>query len=181
MAPNTEYCDRPKSGAVNDIRLYAKHRFPKCLANHKVEAIDSRSERLSTNPNEVWRFNGGKKSKGVASELPSESDLINYFTSEFSPPDPVLETHYESLLVDSLVDTESDIGFAVTASDIYSAIIHLRKKFSRGYDKLCGFHLLNASDKLLQHLHLFYQIIFNSDIVPDSFCSGTLTPVPKKR
>ena len=84
---------------------------------------------------------GGKKSKGVASELPSESDWINYFTSEFSPPS---------------------------------------KKFSRGYDQLCGFHLLHASDKLLQHLHLFYQIIFYSGIVPNSFCVGTLTPVPKK-
>ena len=93
----------------------------------------------------------------------------------------MLESRYESLLADCLVDTQSDIGSAVTASDIYRAIIHLRKKFSRGYDQLCGFHLLHASDKLLQHPHLFYRIIFNSDIVPDSFCSGTLTPVPKKR
>ena len=162
------------------MTLYTKRRFAKCLANHKAEIIDCRSERLATNPNEIWRIIGGNKSKGVASELPSESDWINYFTSEFSPPDPVLKTLYESLLVDSLVDTESEISFVVTASDIYSAIIHLRKKFSRGYDQLCGFHLLHASDKLLQHLHLFYQIIFNSGIVPDSFCVGTLTPVPKK-
>ena len=150
-------------------RLYTKRRFAKRLANHKAEVIDCRSERLVTNTNEIWRFIEGKKSKGIASELPSESDWINYFTSKFSPPDPVLETRYESLLVDSLVDTESDTGFVVTAFDIYSAIIHLRKKFSRGYDQLCGFHLLHASDKLLQPLHLFYQIIFNSSIVPDSF------------
>ena len=92
----------------------------------------------------------------------------------------MLETHYESLLVDSLIDTEPGIGFVVTASDVYSAIIYLWKKFSRGYDQLCGFHLLHASDKWLQHLHLFHQIIFNSGIVSDSFCVVTLTPVPEK-
>jgi len=87
----------------------------------------------------------------------------------------VLETHYESLLVDSLVDTKSDTGFVVTASNVYSAIIHLRKYFS------CGFHLLHESDKLLQYLHLLYQIIFNTGIiVTDSFCVGALPPVPKK-
>ena len=95
-----EYCDQPKSGAVNDIWLYTKRRFAKCV----------------------------------------ESYWINYFTSEFSPPDSVLETHYESLLVDRLVDTETDIAFVVTVSDIYSANIHLWKIFLRGYNQLCGFH-----------------------------------------
>jgi len=42
------------------------------------------------------------------------------------------------------------------------------------------FLLLHVSDKPLQHLHLFYQIIFNSGVVPDSFYAGTLTPVPEK-
>ena len=105
----------------------------------------------------------------------------------------MLETRYESLLADSLVDAQSDKGFVVTPSYIYSAIIHLLKKFSHGYDELCGFRLLNTSDKLLQHLHFFYHlpfvlpkhfnsflIIFNSGIVSGSFCAGTLTPVPKK-
>jgi len=33
-------CDRQKSGAFNDIRLYTKHRFAKCLVNHKAHIID---------------------------------------------------------------------------------------------------------------------------------------------
>ena len=110
----------------NDIRLYTKFHFAKCLANHKAEVIDCRSERLATNPNEIWKFIGGKKSEGISSELPSESDWITYFTSEYYLLDLMLETRYESQLVDSLVDTKSDIGFVVTASDIYCAITHLR-------------------------------------------------------
>ena len=33
----------------NDIRLYTKRLFAKCLANHKAEIIDCRDERLTTN------------------------------------------------------------------------------------------------------------------------------------
>ena len=32
----------------------------------------------------------------------------------------------------------------------------------------------------MQYLHLFYQVIFNSGIVPGSFCVSTLTHVLKK-
>jgi len=46
-------CDWPKSGVVNDIRLYIKRRFAKCLTNDKAGIIDSRNERLETNPYEI--------------------------------------------------------------------------------------------------------------------------------
>ena len=43
----------------------------------------------------------------------------------------------------------SRYSFAVGISNLVCSILKLKKKKSRGFDKLCGLRLVHASDKLL--------------------------------
>jgi exonuclease III len=175
-------CGRPRSGAVNDVRLYTKRQFSKILTKHKRAVIDGYSERLSGNPNEIWKFISKKKGDCESSDqkIPSEQEWVKYYTSEFSPPDTVLEEDFSTQLVATLGDCDSGPSFTVSLEKIKQCILKLKKKLSCGIDQLCGMHLVHGSINLLHHLGLLFQTIFNCGLVPDVFCAGVVTPVVKK-
>ena len=57
----------------------------------------------------------------------------------------------------------------MTTQNIRDAILKLKKKHSNGTDQLCGMHLVHGSPSLINHLELFYQMIFNCEQVLDVF------------
>ena len=70
--------------------------------------------------------------------------------------------------------------FTVSVLDVYNIIRKIKKPFSRGTDHVCAKHLLYGTPFLFSHLALLFQMVFTKGIVPASFSTGRLTPVPKK-
>ena len=70
--------------------------------------------------------------------------------------------------------------FLVSTKYLSEVIRKLKKKKSMGCDGICALHFQNASDKLICHLSLLYQMVFCSGVVPDSFCLGLISPILKK-
>ena len=135
------------------------------------------------NPNEIWRFIGKMKAKCESNDYtsPSKHEWVKYYTSEFSPPDTSLQDAFSSALDIALGDCESGPGFTINLGKISQCIMKLKKKYSCGIDQLCGMHLVHGNLNLLHHLGILFQIIFHSGLVPDVFCAGIVTPVPKKK
>ena len=175
-------CGRPRQGVLNDIRLYTKRKFAKTLAKHRTDLMDQNCKVLEGDPNAVWKYIKKKRSPKSRKEeiLPSESDWNKYFTDEFSPPNKALEEEFEKELDSLLASNERSVGFVVTVSSIRHMLSKLKKKYSRGDDNICGMHLAIGGDSVLNHLALMYQMIFTCGLVPDVFCVGVVTPVPKK-
>lgn len=179
------WCDngRPKVGILNNIRLYTKRKFAKCLAQHRARIIKENSARIETNPSLVWKFvknNCGVKRSDPPHTSPSEEEWTDYYTSEFSAPDPRLEQAFENELDKRLSEPTDSTGFVVSVSTVFNAISKVKKRYSKGVDNICGLHLVNGSPMLFEHLTLLYQMIFSCGLVPDSFCVGIITPVIKK-
>ena len=173
---------RPKHGVVNSVRLYTKRQFSKCLALHRYRVIDENSESLRVDPNKIWKFiKKNRSAKAPSNEsAPSESEWNSYFASKFAAPDPELECKFERDLDLCLESLEPDLGHSVSVSDVRSAILKLKKKYSKGVDNICGMHLILGSELLTVHLALMFQMIFSCGLVPDIFCTGVITPVIKK-
>ena len=122
--------------------VFTKRKFSKALTKHKTTVVDSLSERLKDNPNEIWKFLNKKKAASDPSlpVLPSEKQWTDYFTSEFSPPDSLLEDSFSAQLDEALCRNSRDLGFIVTASNIRDCIKKVKKKQSHGIDELCGLY-----------------------------------------
>ena len=112
--------------------------------------------------------------------LPNEKQWTEYFTREFSPPDPFLEDSFSAQLDEALCGNSRDPGSTLTASNIRDCIKKGKKKESRGIDELCGLNLLYGTEFLVHHLELLYQMIFNCGVVSYTLCADFITPVPKK-
>ena len=86
--------------------------------------------------------------------------------AEFSPPDPVLEDKFNGEFDKCFMLCRSRWRPDHCISNLVCSILKLKKKKSRGFDKLCGLPLVHPSDKLLCHLQLLLQMVFNSGLVP---------------
>ena len=67
----------------------------------------------------------------------------------------------------------------LSRSIIIECLKKLKKKFSRGFDGICGQHLLYGSERLLESVSPLFQMIIVRGIVPNSFCIGVVTPILK--
>ena len=56
----------------------------------------------------------------------------------------------------------------------------VQKKTSAGVDLVSAKHFENASDLPVQHLSLLFGRSISSGVVPQQFCIGQITPIPKK-
>ena len=70
-------------------------------------------------------------------------------------------------------------SMVVSRSIISECLKKLKKKFSRGFDGICGHYLLYCSERLLESVSLLFQIIIVRGLVPNSFCIGVVTPILK--
>ncbi|KAK2709827.1 hypothetical protein QYM36_013485 [Artemia franciscana] len=99
-------CDRPKSGVVNELRVYTKRRFAKELRKHRSSLKRETVSKIIENPNLVWKL----RARPVESTGQNASDIdeeiwVDYFAAEFSPPDEVKNKKFSEEL-DQLMTKE---------------------------------------------------------------------------
>lgn len=172
-------CDRPRSGVVNELRVYTKRRFAKELRKHRSSLKRETVSKIIENPNLVWKL----RARPVESTGQNASDIdeeiwVDYFAAEFSPPDEVKNKKFSEEL-DQLMTKEHNY-LVISSAKITHLCQKLKKKLSAGADQICALHLLNGGPVLSEHLAIAYQIILTHGIVPDIFCLGVITPVLKK-
>ena len=122
---------KPRSGAVNTVRIYLKRKFAKCLQKHNATILDENSNTLKSDPNAVWNFLKRKKRSDCdgPSLWPTEEQWNSYYKIEFAAPDAQLVSKYEDNLDLLLSEASPSLGFVVTVSDVRAAIIKAKKKF----------------------------------------------------
>ena len=59
-------CGRPRSGVVNEIRLYTKRYFAKVLKRHQAKSIAEMSSKAKSDPNFIWKVLRHDKSKSCS-------------------------------------------------------------------------------------------------------------------
>ncbi|KAK2701269.1 hypothetical protein QYM36_010284, partial [Artemia franciscana] len=99
-------CDRPRSGVVNELRVYTKRRFAKELRKHRSSLKRETVSKIIENPNLVWKL----RARPVESTGQNASDIdeeiwVDYFAAEFSPPDEVKNKKFSEEL-DQLMTKE---------------------------------------------------------------------------
>ena len=172
-------CDRPRTGWVNCVRKHANRVFARALNKHRCDCITNFSESVNQNPSALWKHALRPKRYATPDSVPREDLWEDHYRREFAPPPSNLSAEHAEKLNYSL-QCHANSDFVVTRSMVISAIMKLKKKFSKGTDGICGAALDFSSDLLIDHLSLLYQMIFSSGIVPKSFCEGKLIPVLKR-
>ena len=127
-------CDRPRSGVVNQIRLYSKLEFGKLLSKHKCDVIHKHSEKISQEPNMVWKLLK-RKSSIIKPETtpPDEHDGLSHFTAELSHPVPGLENKFNRELDKCFMLCRSRYSFVAGITNLVCSILKLKKKKSKGF------------------------------------------------
>jgi len=75
---------------------------------------------------------------------------------------------------------EVNLKKSLTPYDIKIIVKGFRKKSSIIVDLISAKHFEHSSDLLLQHLSLLFQMSSSSGIMPQQFCIGQITSIPKK-
>lgn len=173
------WCDsgKPRSGQVWKVKNHTKRAFAKALSKHRRDIIDEYSKKSKSDPKLLWRNLVKPKESTSEVPLPTKEAWNTYFTDQFKSPDQALRNSYRSELDEMLKLPKENM--VVNRSIIRECLKKLKKKFSRGFDKICGQHLLYGSEQLLEHVSLLFQIIVTRGIVPDTFCIGVITPILK--
>ena len=70
--------------------------------------------------------------------------------------------------------------FSITPSDVKCALRKIKKRTSTGVDLVSAKHFENASDLLVEHISLLFQMSIYSSVGPQQFCIGQITLIPKK-
>ena len=157
---------------------HANRVFARALNKHRCDCITNFSESVNQNPSALWKHALRPKRYATPDSVPREDLWEDHYRREFAPPPSNLSAEHAEKLNYSL-QCHANSDFVVTQSMVISAIMKLKKKFSKGTDGICGAALDFSSDLLIDHLSLLYQMIFSSGIVPKSFCEGKLIPVLK--
>ncbi|XP_065583954.1 uncharacterized protein LOC136042989 [Artemia franciscana] len=136
-------CDRPRSGVVNELRVYTKRRFAKELRKHRSSLKRETVSKIIENPNLVWKL----RARPVESTGQNASDIdeeiwVDYFAAEFSPPDEVKNKKFSEEL-DQLMTKEHNY-LVISSAKITHLCQKLKKKLSAGADQICALHLLNG-------------------------------------
>ena len=121
------------------------------------------------------------KPRESSSEAPfiTKEAWSTYYADQFKCPDTVLQNSYRNDL-DEILKLQRD-KMVVSRSVISECLKKLKKKFSRGFDGICGHHLLCGSELLLENLSLLFQMTIVRGIIPNSFCIGAIAPILKPR
>ena len=82
--------------------------------------------------------------------------------------------------LDSILAKFQQSTFTITPSDVRCALRTIKIKTSTGVDLIFAKQFENASDLIVQHLLLLFQMSISSGMVPQQFCISQTTPIPKK-
>ncbi|KAK2705157.1 hypothetical protein QYM36_017265 [Artemia franciscana] len=66
---------KPRSGAVNTVRIYLKRKFAKCLQKHNAAILGENSNTLKSEPSAVWNFL--KRKKELIATVPASGPQKN--------------------------------------------------------------------------------------------------------
>ncbi|KAK2725454.1 hypothetical protein QYM36_000069 [Artemia franciscana] len=166
-------CDRPKSGVVNELRVYTKRRFAKELRKHRSSLKRETVSKIIENPNLVWKL----RARPVESTGQNASDIdeeiwVDYFAAEFSPPDEVKNKKFSEEL-DQLMTKEHNylicamfvnllfLGHALTTMLVY--VWSRRNPFVR----MNFFGLLPFSAPYLPWVLVGFSLLLGNSVVVD--------------
>ena len=114
-------------------------------------------------------------------------DICNGFKYEFAQY--YIDSWNDDCLCDEVYNTCNDLlnvhandkCTSFTHADIKIAIDKLKCSKSAGLDGLCAEHVKYAHSKLINLLILLFNNFCKHGFVPTNFCSGKITPIPKKQ
>ena len=138
---------------------------------------------------DFWkRVNGFRKNKRkkaiLGSEKPSADDFVTFYSTLFSHVDRPSNDLHRSIsssvetYAHSLIDIE--LGNAFTYESVDSAIDNLKIGKASGYDGICNeFIKYGKCFNLISVLCFFFNAAYKTGILPDSFNTSVLIPIPK--
>ena len=124
-------CDRSKSGAVNQIRIFTKRKFAKELRRHRSALKLETVSKIMDNPNLIWNLRAKPAEyNNPTSSTIGEKEWVDYFSAEFAAPDESKNQMFCEQLSPLL--TKELNYFVVNSSQIPEVCKILKKKSSSG-------------------------------------------------
>ena len=169
-------CDRPSSGAVFTVKQKTKKEYKSCLRNARLNAWDAPNSKMTWNR----VINSSKCSPPPQSEL-NLMNFVRHYIDIFSVFNQCVQKHFSNLLSSVLPVSVCQYRVpAISMSDLHWALKKVKRSDSPDCDGLCFRNFAYDCPLLLNHLQLLFQICIAQSLVPDSFLSGSVTPILKR-
>ena len=133
----------------------------------------------TTKPKEYWKLinSVGKKFENPQVKL----DDCYAFFKELNTNKHDVNNDEEIHLNDEQYRNESILNDPISMEEIRSSIKNLKSNKSGGTDQILNEYIINSQELLLPVFHKFFNIIFDSAIIPDVWTQGMIIPLYKNK
>jgi len=119
-------CGRPRTGAVNSVRIFCKRKFNRELSLHMAEVKVNSAKKIAENPNLIWKPRpspSGVLSSGV---IPV-SEWVSHFPEQLEFPVSNAEVEFDKE-IESILQTKLKTGRVAVSSGMIKDIVRKVKK-----------------------------------------------------
>ena len=190
-AASKAWCDggRPRRGVLLDNKKRAHSKFKSAVRyikrhEDKLKASSLAEKLLKGNPKEFWsdiqRSNGARSIQSAnIGDITGESNIANFWGERYREQFNCLPPHVPFII--EPIQSVYDDSIVFTATEIYEAILSMRKDISDGPDQLHPEHLRMADVSLLHHLAYCFTSLTVHGGLPSEFMDLTISPIIKNK
>ena len=166
-----------KASVVSASKMYKK-KLNYFIRKHKKDTQNKLRKLKSKSPKQFWKILNNLQSKKENKDI-SINDLYNFFKDINSPND---NNDAESRNLNFSIDNDDEIlNGHISENEILKCINNLKNNKACSNDGIINEYIKATAHEMMPLYVAFFNLIFNSGVLPDSWLEGAIRPIYKNK
>ena len=166
-----------KASVVSASKMYKK-KLNYFIRKHKKDTQNKLRKLKSKSPKQFWKILNNLQSKKENKDI-SINDLYNFFKDINSPND---SNDAESENLNFSIDNDDEIlNGHISENEILKCINNLKNNKACSNDGIINEYIKATAHEMMPLYVAFFNLIFNSGVLPDSWLEGAIRPIYKNK
>ena len=166
-----------KASVVSASKMYKK-KLNYFIRKHKKDTQNKLRKLKSKSPKQFWKILNNLQSKKENKDI-SINDLYNFFKDINSPND---NNDAESENLNFSIDNDDEIlNGHISENEILKCINNLKNNKASSNDGIINEYIKANAHEMMPLYVAFFNLIFNSGVLPDSWLEGAIRPIYKNK
>ena len=166
-----------KASVVSASKMYKK-KLNYFIRKHKKDTQNKLRKLKSKSPKQFWKILNNLQSKKENKDI-SINDLYNFFKDINSPND---NNDAESENLNFSIDNDDEIlNGHISENEILKCINNLKNNKACSNDGIINEYIKATAHEMMPLYVAFFNLIFNSGVLPDSWLEGAIQPIYKNK
>ena len=168
-----------RSNLNQDSKCY-KSNMNFYINKHNRETQRNLRNLQSKNPKEYWKILNSLNTKPESTDI--NLDFLYTFFKELNEEN-TNDNNLSAEEINKHIDQEGDeiLNFFISETEIMKCIKSLKNNKSCSYDKIINEYIKNTSDVMMVLYVKFFNIVFDTEFLPDSWLEGVIKPIFKRK